>query len=123
MRLPVMRHAGPENASFAPSQMRFIIRGAMPNLKELEGQVIAIFFVNQAYPNGLQRIKAKLSHVDDHGIWLENQQLTEDTLPKVGPCSGPACDDVFLSVCCHPRDCDKHSWPVSFGNSIRYVVS
>jgi len=55
----------------------------MPNLKELEGQVIAIFFVNQAYPNGLQRIKAKLSHVDDHGIWLENQQLTEDTLRKL----------------------------------------
>ena len=52
----------------------------MPSLKDFEGQPITLIIPNPNRPGGLQRDRVKLLNVDDAGIWIENQALTNDVL-------------------------------------------
>jgi hypothetical protein len=69
----------------------------MSKLKEIEGQIVTVIFLNPAYRGGLQREKVKLLHVDDAGIWIENQTLTNEVLEAMNL---PATDKV--AVFFHP---------------------
>jgi hypothetical protein len=55
----------------------------MPRLKEFEGQSVTLIFLNPTHPGGLQREKVTLLSVEDAGIWIENQDLTNDVLEKM----------------------------------------
>jgi hypothetical protein len=54
----------------------------MPRLKDFEGQVVTLVFIR---PNagGLLRERVTLVNVEDAGIWIENQSLTNEVLEKL----------------------------------------
>jgi hypothetical protein len=52
----------------------------MHKLKDFEGQTIILVIPNPNRSGGLQRESVKLLNVDDAGIWIENQALTNATL-------------------------------------------
>src|SRR6266567_3044195 len=52
----------------------------MPKLKDFEGEVITLILPNPNHPNGLHREKVKLLTVEDAGLWIENQTLTNEVL-------------------------------------------
>ena len=52
----------------------------MPALKDFEGQIITLILPNPNRQGGLQREAVKLLTVEDSGIWVENQTLTNETL-------------------------------------------
>jgi hypothetical protein len=55
----------------------------MPSLKDFEGQTVTLIFLNPSHPGGLQREKVTLLTVEDAGIWIENQALTNEVLEKM----------------------------------------
>lgn len=55
----------------------------MPNLKDFEGKTVTLIFVNLSHAGGLQREKVTLLSVEDAGIWIENQKLTNEVLERM----------------------------------------
>jgi hypothetical protein len=55
----------------------------MPKLKDFEGQPVTLIFLNPSHPGGLQQEKVTLLNVEDAGIWIENQDLTNQVLDKM----------------------------------------
>jgi hypothetical protein len=62
----------------------------MTKLKELEGQIVTLIFVTK---DGLRRENVKLVTVDDAGIWVENQTLTNEVLERMNV---PATEQVAV---------------------------
>ena len=52
----------------------------MPKLKDFESHPIVLLLFDPNQSGGLQKISVKLLTVDDGGIWVEDQELTNDVL-------------------------------------------
>jgi hypothetical protein len=68
----------------------------MPKLSDFEGQTVILLLLDPTLPGHLEQITAKLLTVDDGGIWIENQQLTNDVLAKMKLPAAPQLLAMFL---------------------------
>ena len=66
----------------------------MPDLKALEGHPIqaAIRFFNPEFPHKVREYK--LHKIEDHGIWVENQEYTDKVCANLGV---PATSHTFVA--------------------------
>lgn len=55
----------------------------MPTLKDFEGKTVTLIFSIPSHPGGLKHEKVTLLSVEDAGIWIENQNLTNEVLEKM----------------------------------------
>jgi hypothetical protein len=69
--------------SAAISFYRRIIRAAMPQLKDFENQTVILLLLDPTQPGGLEKRIVKLLTVDNAGIWIEDQKLTNDVLENL----------------------------------------
>ncbi len=68
----------------------------MPKLKDFENHPVVLLLFDPAQPGGLEKRTVKLLTVDDGGIWVEDQKLTNDVLGSLNLPAAPALVTPFF---------------------------